>query len=134
LKSAPASGIRQGAFENADNLVLGERAQHEDFRPREQRGVHLERWVFGGRADQHDIAGFDAGKKCILLRLVEAVDFVDEHNRAPARGAPGVLGGRHDFLDFLDAGHHGAERHEPRACDLCDQPRERRLSGAWRAP
>ena len=38
--------------------------------------------ILGGRADQDDVAGFDARKKRVLLRLVEAVNLVDEHDGA----------------------------------------------------
>ena len=83
---------------------LVERLQHEDLRARQQRGVHLERRVLGRRADQHDVAGLDARQEGVLLRLVEAVDLVDEDDRAPAGRRRRSLGRRHHLLDLLDAG------------------------------
>ena len=68
--------------------------------------------ILGRRADEHDVAGFDARQKRVLLRLVEAVDLVDEDDRAPARRAAQALGVGHHLADFLDAGEHGAERDE----------------------
>jgi hypothetical protein len=70
------------------STLLRQRLQHEHLRAREQRRVHLERRVLGGGADQHDVAGLDARQERVLLRLVEAVDLVDEDDRAAAGAAP----------------------------------------------
>ena len=103
------------------------------FGSRQQRGVHLERRVFRRRTDENDVAGFDAGEKGVLLRLVETVDLVDEHKRAAA--APACrFRFRHDLADFLDARQNGAERDEPRARRGRDHARQRGLTGAWRTP
>ena len=59
--------------------------------------------------------------------------FVDEYDRAPA-GVSRALGRGHHVLDFLDAGEDGAERDEFRAREARDEPRERRLAAAGRAP
>ena len=58
-----------------------------DLRPREQRRVDLEVRVLGRRADQRQQAVLDAGQQRILLRLVEAVDLVEEEDRPPAARA-----------------------------------------------
>jgi hypothetical protein len=108
--------------------------QDEDLRSREQRRVDLERRVLGGGADEHDVAGLHARQEGVLLCLVEAVDLVDEHDRAPAGAAPPVLGRGHHLFDLLDAGEHGAERHEARLRELGDHPGQRRLAGAGRTP
>ena len=76
----------------------------------------------------------DARQERVLLRLVEAVDLVDEDDRAPAGRSRGSLGVGHHVLDLLDAGEHGAERHEPRLRRVGDDARERRLAGARRSP
>ena len=109
-------------------------AKHEHLRSRQECGVDLERRVFGGRADEDDVAGLDARQEGVLLRLVEAVNLVDEDNRAaPGRPAQ-AFGLRHHLADFLDARQHGAERDEPRLRRVGDDPRERRLAGARRPP
>ena len=92
--------------------ALVERLEHEHFRSREQRRVDLERGVLGRRADEDDVAGFDARQKRVLLRLVEAVNLVDEDDRAAAQAPAAILRRGHDVLDFLDAGEHGAEGDE----------------------
>ena len=98
-----------------DDRRCVERLQHEHLRAREQRRVHLERRVLGRRADEHDVAGFDARQERVLLRLVEAVDLVDEEDRAAARAAARLLGLGHHLADLLDAREHRAERDEVRA-------------------
>ena len=50
-------------------------------------------------------------QKGILLRFVEAVNFVDEDDGARAVLA-GAVGIAHDLLDFLDAGEHGGKLDE----------------------
>ena len=108
--------------------------EDEHLRARQQRRVDLEGRVLGGRADEHDVAGFDARQKGVLLRLVEAMDLVDEDDRAAAEPAAAVLGRGHDVLDFLDAREHGAEGDELRVGEVGDEARERRLAGARRSP
>ena len=70
-----------------------ERFQHIDPRPRQQCVVDLEGRVFGGRADENQRAILDVGQKGVLLRLVEAMHFIEKQHRvagaaqdcAPAR-------------------------------------------------
>ena len=72
-------------------LVLGERLELVHLRAGEERGVDLVVRVLGRRADQRHEARLDAGQQRVLLRLVEAVDLVEEEDRAPAgacRAAP----------------------------------------------
>ncbi len=75
--------------------------QDEDLRARQQCRVHLERRVLRGGADQYDVAGLHARKKRVLLRLVEAIDFIDENDGAAPGRTPGVLGHGHHFLDLF---------------------------------
>ena len=85
-----------------DERLLAERLEAEHLAAREQRRVDRERRVLGGGADQRDRARLDVGQEGVLLRLVEAVDLVDEEDGALAavvapllrrarrsRGAPG---------------------------------------------
>ena len=83
---------------------------------------------------EDDVAGLDAGQEGVLLRLVEAVNLVDEQDRPPPELSPRLLGLGHHRLDLLDARQHGAEGDEVRAGDLRDEAGERRLAGARGAP
>ena len=79
---------RERAAQERDEVVVAERVEAEDLAAREQRRVHGERRVLGGRADEDDRPPLDVGKKRVLLRLVEAMNLVDEQDRALARGRP----------------------------------------------
>ncbi len=70
--------------------------------PGQKRRIQLEGRVLRGRADQHDRAVFHMGQEGILLRAVEAMDLVDEQQRAPPRLALG-LGRIEDFAQIRDA-------------------------------
>ena len=61
-----------------------QRLQPEHAQARQQRRVDLEIGVLGGRADQRDRAVLDLRQQRVLLRLVEAVDLVEEQHRRPA--------------------------------------------------
>ena len=107
--------------------------QHKDARAREQRGVDFERRIFGRRADQRDRAVLDIGQHRVLLRLVEAVDLVDEEH--------GALAERRARLRFGDdapqIGDAGADRRhalEIRAGRVARSFGERRLAASRRAP
>ncbi len=78
-----------GALQQRLERGVVEPMQHEDLAARQQRAVQLEGRVFRGRADQHHGAVLDIGQEAVLLRAVEAMDLVDEEQRALAadRGA-----------------------------------------------
>ncbi len=133
LLSQAALLVVQRAFDQRAHVVVGERLEHEHARAREQRGVDLERRVLGRRADQRDGAVLDVRQHRVLLRLVEAVDLVDEQHGAPARGAQ-LLRVGHDAPQVGDAGADRGEPGEVRARLLRDDARERRLPGAGRPP
>ena len=110
-----------------------QRAQRIHPRAREQRRDHFERRILRGGADQDDVAALHVGQKGVLLRLVEAVDLVDEENGAAAQAAQ-RLGVGHHGLDFLDAAQHRAEGDELALGDAGDQVGERGLADAGRSP
>ncbi len=129
----PRSLSAMARLKEIDDLRRGERVEDVDLGARKKRRDDFERRIFGGRADEGDVAGFDVGKKSVLLGFVEAMDFVDEDDGALA--AVGfVFGGGHDFLDFLDAGEDGAEGDEFRAREAGNHSRERGFAAARRTP
>ena len=79
-----------------------EREQRVDAAAAEQRGVDFKRGVLRGCADETNGASLDVRQKGVLLGLVEAMDLVDEQDRARAE-AGGFVGVDHHLLDFLDA-------------------------------
>ena len=79
---------------SASTCSVLERVQLVHAAAREQRRVDLEVGVLGRGAHQHHEPLLDGRQQRVLLRLVEAVDLVEEEDRAlAARGAP-VLGAR----------------------------------------
>ena len=103
-----------------------------DGAAREERRVDLEVRVLGRRADQRHEAVLDGVQHRVLLRLVEAVDLVDEEDRPDAVPAQAVSGSRDDGAHVVDTRRHGRELLEHGARALRDDPRDRRLPGPGR--
>ena len=129
-----ALGIGAGPLDDRPQVVGAERLQHQHRGARQQRRDDLERRVLGGGPDQDDRAVLDVRQEGILLGLVEAVDLVDEQDRA----APVLLADAPRLLDdhaqFLDARQHRREGDEVRIGAARDQPRQRRLARSGRPP
>ena len=110
-----------------------EPAQHQHLAARQQRAVQRERRVLGGGADQRDRAGLHHGQKPVLLGAVEAVDLIDEQQRAlPCPPPPRRLVER--TLQVGDAGEHRRKLHEMQPRAGGEQPRDGGLAAARRAP
>ena len=73
------------------------------------------------------------GQEGVLLRLVEAVDLVEEENRAPVVGTQTVARLGDDAPDVGDRGRDSRELLEVGARDRCDDACERRLAAPRRA-
>ena len=84
-------------------MRCAERVEDIDLGTGEKRRNDLEGWIFCCRANECDVTGFHVGEKSVLLRFVEAMDFVDEDDGAQA-SAGFVFRGGHNFLDFLYSG------------------------------
>ena len=73
------------------------------------------------------------GQKRVLLRLVEAVDFIDKQNRRAS-----LLQSDFGLIDCLayvfHAGKHGGNRQKLGIKTLRQNPRQRRLAHARRPP
>ena len=102
----------------------------------EQRGTRQEWWVdlkvrvLRRGSDEDQQPGLHGRQQGVLLGLVEAVDLVEEQDRADVAFAKSGQGGRHHLSDVLDAGVHGREFHELLGGDPGDQPGQRGLAGA----
>ena len=107
--------------------------QHEDLRTAQDRGVQLEARVLGRGAHEGDRAVLHVRQETVLLRLVEAVDLVDEEERAAAVRAA-QAGGLERAPEVRHAGEDRADRHEGEVGQAREQARDRRLAGAGRTP
>ena len=74
------------------------------------------------------------GEEGVLLRLVEAVDLVDEDDGAAALAPPALLGRAQDLAHLLDPGEDRAHRLEVGLGQAADHEGEGRLARAGRAP
>ena len=122
-----------GAGKQRLDRRIVEALEGEHARPRQERRIELEGRVLGGGADEHDRAVFHMRQEGVLLGAVEAVDLVDEEQRA----AP-FLAARfrrvEDFAQILHAGMNGRELLEMEVGDLGEEARHGGLAGARRAP
>ena len=109
-----------------------QRLQLVDLGAREQRRVDLEVRVLGRRPDERDQPLLDGGQQRVLLRLVEAVDLVEEEDRRAPRVAP-LARPRDHLADLRPPRVDGRELLEGGVGVLGGHPRERRLAGARRA-
>ena len=110
-----------------------ERLEHQHSGTRQQRRVQFETRIFGGGADQNDGAVFHHRQEAVLLGAVEAVNLVDEQQRAlPGLAAAARL--LEHLLQVRDAGEDRGDLLEMQVGRLRQKPRHRGLAGAGRAP
>ena len=129
-----AVGVDQRATHDRLELRLGQPLEHVHPAPRQQGRDHLEGRILGRRADQGHGAALDVGQERVLLSLVEAVDLVDEQDRALAAERQTVLGLGDQAADLLDSREHGGERREVGPGVRGEEGGKGRLPGARRAP
>ena len=75
----------------------------------DQRAVDGEERILRRRADQNHHAVFDVGQQHVLLRLVEAVNLIDEQQRLLAGGRQPIAGLDQHVAQFLHAAGDGVE-------------------------
>ena len=98
--------LAQGALDHDLELGGFEGFEAEHAAARQEGGDDLEGRVLGGGPDQSHRAVLDVRQDGVLLRLVEAVDLVDEKDRAQP-GAAVNLGLGHLLAKVGDAGRDG---------------------------
>ncbi len=133
-RAVAAFGIGQGLARHGAQVVLAQAAQLEDAAAADQRLVDLEIGIFSGRADQDDGAVLHPGQERVLLRLVEAVDFIHKEDRLLAVQPAALLRHRHGVADVLDPGQHGVDGDEMGGRGVGDDARQGGLAAAGRPP
>jgi hypothetical protein len=73
-------------------------------------------------------------KQCVLLCLVEAMDFIDEKDGAFSTMFPVGFRALNYFADILDTGRDGIQLKEVRLCMLRNNAGESRLAAPRRSP
>ena len=115
-------------------VVLRERLDPEHHRPADERGVHLEEGILGRGPDEGEDALLDRGQQRVLLGLVEAVDLVEEQDRAAVVvGQPGPRLGD-DLAHVPHACGHRGQGHELPVGLGGHDPGQRGLAGPGRPP
>ncbi len=99
-------GVEPAPHQDLDGGAV-ERLEAEQRRAAAQRRVDLEERVLGGRPDEGDRAVLDRRQQGVLLRLGEAVDLVEEQDRAPPVHAEAFPGTFDDLPHVLDPGGDG---------------------------
>ena len=133
LLIAKTLGHCERTAQKPQDVLLLQRLEHEDAAARQKSAVDLERRVLRRRTDEDDASLFHERQESVLLCLVEAMNLVDEEDRALAVRRV-LLRLLHDRANLLDAARHGGKVDEtslrlPRN-DAC----ERRLADARRSP
>ena len=113
----------------ADRLVV-ERDELHDAAPADQGGVDLEVGVLGRRSHEHHRAVLDGVEQGVLLPAVEAVDLVDEQDRAAGGREQAALGGLDLPAQVLDRPRDGGDLDELGVRAVGDDARERGLARA----
>ena len=113
-RSHPSLGVDDRELQQTSDLLGFEGLETEEETPRDQRADEAVVRILGGRADQGDRAVLDRRQEDLLLRLVPAMDLVDEQDRPEERR----LGVIHHPASVRDAGADrgellevGADRH-----------------------
>jgi hypothetical protein len=110
LHLAPET-LRRGErpAEELEELVLLQRTERHHPGPAQQRRVDLEARILGGGAEQGERPSLHVRQERVLLCLVEAVDLVEEEDRALAVEARPLLGwataSRMSFTPADNRGH-----------------------------
>ena len=113
-------------------VLARQRLELVDLGAREERRVDLEVRVLGRRSDQRHEPRLDGGQQRVLLGLVEAVDLVEEEDRALPGAAEPLTRPLEDGADVGDCGRDGRQLLECRARRRGDDARERRLPASRR--
>ena len=123
----------QRAPQQRHEIRRRERLELENLRARDQRAVDVEERIVRRRADEAHRAALHIRQQHILLRLVEAVDFVDEQDRLRAAVLQPIRRRRDHAPHVGDVALHAAQPLKPRLRALRDDLRQRRLPRPRRA-
>ena len=124
--------VGQRALQKRKQFFFAQRAQFKNLRARNERRIDEEKRIVRRRADELDDAAFNVRQQNILLRFVEAMNFVNEQNRRLAGVFQAVGGGGQNAAHVGDVGFHAAQALEFAFGLARDDLRERGFAGAGR--
>ena len=111
-------------------MLLGEWLERENLAAAQQRRIDREERVLRGRPDQDHDAALDIGQQDVLLRLVEAMDLVEEQDRSLAVHLQGVACGLEGFANVLGGRRDGIQSLKPALGVIGDHLGEGGFAGA----
>ncbi len=114
-------------------LFNAQRLELKNLRARDERAVYIKERIVGRRADEPQISALDVGQQDVLLRFVEMMDLIDEHDRLFSRRPNAIGGGRNHTSHFRDIAFHSAKADKLSLRHFRDDARERRFSGPRRS-
>ena len=118
---------RLGATEQCLQIGCPQPTQGQHLQPRKQRGVELERRIFGRGTGQQDGAVLDRGQKSILLGAVETMDLVHEQKGSDTAELA-LLRLRENLAQIGNATEYRAQRDIDLTARLRQKPRDGGLS------
>ena len=101
--------VRQRALQKQVKFFLGQRAQLENLRARNQRRVDKKEWIMRRRANQADNSVFNIRQQHVLLGFVKPMDFVDKEDGRLTRIFEPVGGASQHPAHVGHVGFHAAQ-------------------------
>ena len=95
--------VGEDAAEDGGDVGFSKGFKAEECGARDEGGIDCEKGIFGGCADEGDEAALDIAQQNVLLALGEAMDFIEEENRAFVLKVEAFGGFVADFANALDA-------------------------------
>ena len=114
-------------------MVFRQMPQFKYARTGQERSIDFKIRIFCRRSNQNDPSFLHGGQQCILLRLIETVDLINEKNGSPSRKTQRITRFLHYGLDILFPRRDRIQLPEAGSCGIRDNPGQRGLSTAWRA-
>ena len=133
LPAEAALTVAECPAQDLDELRIRQRIEPDDAHAREQRVVDLEERILCRRADEDEPAVLNVWQQHILLALVEAMDLVDEDDRAALIITARLISLLDDAAQVADASRDSIELLKGAVRHLSDHLRERRLARTRRA-
>jgi hypothetical protein len=133
MRSQAALAIRQGTLKERLDLGDSKRLEGEDLAAAQKRRVDGEKRILRRRPNKNDAPFLDVGQQHVLLGPVEAVQLIDEQQRALAPRGQLRGGFLQDLAQLLDARRDRVQLAEPAARVAGDDVGQGRLAAAGRA-
>lgn len=129
VTSQPALFVSERPLESRGNLIGRQRFESEQMAAADERRDDVKAGIVGCGTDQADETFFNIREEEILLRLVEAMDFVDEQD---CLGVGTRTRGQEDLAEFGDVGLDGVDPDELAAGFAGDDARKAGFAAAGR--